>query len=120
MKDHMYFAVMMTKLGEVDGVVSGAKHSSSDTIRPAVQIVKTAPGIALASAFFIIAVPDCPYGSNGTFIFADSGMVEMPNPEEVANIAVSSAKSFELLVEDDANCCNAFLLHKGKCQKPLD
>jgi phosphate acetyltransferase len=119
MKDHMYFAVMMTKLGEVDGVVSGAKHSSSDTIRPAVQIVKTAPGIAIASAFFIIAVPDCPYGSNGTFVFADSGMVEMPNPEEVANIAVSSAKSFKLLVEDDPIVAMLSYSTKGSAKSPL-
>ncbi len=100
MKDYVYFAVMMAKLGEVDGVVSGAAHSSSDTLRPAVQIVKTAPGAALASAFFIIAVPDCEYGSDGTFLFADSGMVEMPSVEDVANIAVISAKTFELLVQD--------------------
>jgi phosphate acetyltransferase len=119
MKDHMYFAVMMTKLGEVDGVVSGAKHSSSDTIRPAVQIVKTAPGSALASAFFIIAVPDCPYGANGTFIFADSGMVEMPNPEEVANIAISSAKSFKLLVEEDPIVAMLSYSTKGSAKSPL-
>ena len=91
MKDYVYFAVMMAKLGEVDGVVSGAVHSSSDTLRPAVQIVKTAPDSALASAFFIIAVPDCEYGSDGTFLFADSGMVEMPSVEDLANIAVTSA-----------------------------
>ena len=120
MKDNMYFAVMMAKLGEVDGVVSGANHSSSDTLRPAVQIVKTAPGAALASAFFIIAVPDCEYGSNGTFLFADSGMVEMPSVEDVANIAVSSAKTFELLVRGRAICCNAFLLHQGKRQEQID
>ena len=111
MSDYVYFAVMMAKLGEVDGVVSGANHSSSDTLRPAVQIVKTAPGAALASAFFIIAVPDCEYGSNGTFLFADSGMVEMPSVEDLANIAVSSAKTFELLVRGRAKGCNAFLLH---------
>jgi len=81
MKDYVYFAVMAAKLGDVDGVVSGAIHSSSDTLRPAVQIVKTAPGAALASAFFIISVPDCEYGSDGTFLFADSGMVEIPSPE---------------------------------------
>ena len=78
MSDYVYFAVMMAKLGEVDGVVSGAIHSSSDTLRPAVQIVKTAPGAALASAFFIISVPDCEYGSNGTFLFCDSGIVKLP------------------------------------------
>lgn len=119
MKDYVYFAVMMAKLGEVDGVVSGAIHSSSDTLRPAVQIVKTAPGAALASAFFIIAVPDCPYGSNGTFLFADSGMVEMPNPEEVANIAVSSAKTFELLVQDTPRVAMLSYSTKGSAKSPL-
>jgi phosphate acetyltransferase len=119
MSDHMYFAVMMTKLGEADGVVSGANHSSSDTIRPAVQIVKTAPGVALASAFFIIAVPDCEYGSNGTFLFADSGMVEMPSVEDVANIAVSSAKSFELLVEDKPMVAMLSYSTKGSAKSPL-
>lgn len=119
MSDHMYFAVMMTKLGEADGVVSGANHSSSDTIRPAVQIVKTAPGVAIASAFFIIAVPDCEYGSNGTFLFADSGMVEMPSVEDVANIAVSSAKSFELLVEDKPMVAMLSYSTKGSAKSPL-
>lgn len=119
MKDYMYFAVMMAKLGEVDGVVSGANHSSSDTLRPAVQIVKTAPGAALASAFFIIAVPDCEYGSNGTFLFADSGMVEMPSVEDVANIAVSSAKTFELLVEDTPYVAMLSYSTKGSAKSPL-
>jgi phosphate acetyltransferase len=119
MRDYVYFAVMMAKLGEVDGVVSGAIHSSSDTLRPAVQIVKTAPGSALASAFFIIAVPDCPYGTDGTFLFADSGMVEMPNPEEVANIAVSSAKTFELLVQDKPYVAMLSYSTKGSAKSPL-
>lgn len=119
MKDYVYFAVMMAKMGEVDGVVSGAVHSSSDTLRPAVQIVKTAPGSALASAFFIIAVPDCEYGSNGTFLFADSGMVEMPSPEEVAHIAVSSAKTFELLVEDVPKVAMLSYSTKGSAKSPL-
>jgi len=119
MSDYVYFAVMMAKLGEVDGVVSGAAHSSSDTLRPAVQIVKTAPGSALASAFFIIAVPDCEYGSNGTFLFADSGMVEMPSVEDVANIAVSSAKTFELLVEDVPKVAMLSYSTKGSAKSPL-
>jgi len=119
MKDYVYFAVMMAKIGEVDGVVSGAIHSSSDTLRPAVQIVKTAPGSALASAFFIIAVPDCEYGSNGTFLFADSGMVEMPSPEEVAHIAVSSAKTFELLVQDVPKVAMLSYSTKGSAHSKL-
>lgn len=119
MKDCVYFAVMAAKLDEVDGVVSGAVHSSSDTLRPAVQIVKTAPGAALASAFFIIAVPDCEYGSDGTFLFADSGMVEMPSVEDVANIAVISAKTFELLVQDDPYVAMLSYSTKGSAHSKL-
>lgn len=119
MKDYVYFAVMAAKLDEVDGVVSGAVHSSSDTLRPAVQIVKTAPGAALASAFFIIAVPDCEYGSDGTFLFADSGMVEMPSVEDVANIAVISAKTFELLVQDDPYVAMLSYSTKGSAHSKL-
>jgi len=119
MKDYVYFAVMAAKLNEVDGVVSGAVHSSSDTLRPAVQIVKTAPDAALASAFFIIAVPDCEYGSEGTFLFADSGMVEMPSPEDVANIAIISAKTFELLVQDDPYVAMLSYSTKGSAHSKL-
>ena len=119
MNDYVFFAVMIAKLGEVDGVVSGSNHSSSDTIRPAVQIVKTAPGVALASSFFVIAVPDCEYGSNGTFVFADSGMVEMPNPDELAHIAVSSAKSFELLVQDKPVVAMLSYSTKGSAKSSL-
>ena len=120
MSDYVYFAVMMAKLGEVDGVVSGANHSSSDTLRPAVQIVKTAPGAALASAFFIISVPDCEYGSNGTFLFADSGMVEMPSVEDLANIACDSATTFELLVEDVPRVAMLSYSTKGSAKSPSD
>lgn len=119
MKDYVYFAVMAAKLNEVDGVVSGAIHSSSDTLRPAVQIVKTAPGAALASAFFIISVPDCEYGSDGTFLFADSGMVEMPSVEDVANIAVISAKTFELLVQDKPYVAMLSYSTKGSAHSKL-
>jgi len=119
MSDYMYFGVMMVKLGEADGMVAGAAHSSSDTLRPAVQIVKTAPGTAIASAFFIIAVPDCEYGSNGTFLFADSGMVEMPSVEDVANIAVSSAKTFELLVQDTPYVAMLSYSTKGSAHSKL-
>ncbi|HHV95738.1 MAG TPA: phosphate acetyltransferase [Clostridiaceae bacterium] len=99
MKDPVYWAVMMVKKGEADGMVSGAVHSTADTLRPALQIVKTAPDAKLVSAFFVIVVPDCEYGKNGTFIYADSGLVENPNEEELSEIAIQSAKSFKLLIE---------------------
>ena len=78
----VYFGMMMVKLNEADGLVSGAAHSTSDTLRPALQILKTAPGTKLVSAFFVMVVPNCKYGENGTFIFADSGLNEEPDSEE--------------------------------------
>ena len=94
----VYFGMMMVKLDEADGLVSGAAHSTSDTLRPALQILKTAPGTKLVSAFFVMVVPDCQYGENGTFIFADSGLNEEPDSEKLSEIAISSSKSFEQLV----------------------
>ena len=75
---YTYFAVMMVKMGDADGMVSGACHSTADTLRPSLQILKTKPGTLLVSAFFVIVVPDCEYGEKGTFIFADSGWLPLP------------------------------------------
>lgn len=97
-KDYPYFGVTMVKAGDADGMVSGAVHSTADTLRPSLQILKTAPGTKLVSSFFIIVVPNCDFGDQGTFIFSDCGLVQNPNAEELAAIAGSSAKSFESLV----------------------
>lgn len=101
LEDYMYYACMLVKDGKADGVVSGACHSTSNTLRPALQIVKTAPGYDLVSAFFLMIVPNCNYGENGTFIFADSGLEQNPDSEKLACIAASSAKSFKLLVQKE-------------------
>jgi len=98
LKNPLYFAVMMVKKGIADGMVAGAVNSTADVLRPSLQILKTAPNTKLVSAFFVMVVPDCEYGANGTFIFSDAGLVPNPNSEELAAIAVSSAKSFEHLV----------------------
>lgn len=99
-KDPVYFGMLMIKdeKTEADGLVSGAAHSTSDTLRPALQILKTAPDTKLVSAFFVMVVPNCQYGENGTFIFADSGLNENPNAENLSEIAISSSKSFQQLV----------------------
>ena len=111
-KDYPYFGVTMVKAGDADGMVSGAVHSTADTLRPSLQILKTAPGTKLVSSFFIIVVPNCEYGENGTFIFSDCGLVQNPNVEELAAIAGSSAKSFEALVGKEAIV--AMLSHSTK------
>lgn len=97
----VYYGMMMVKLGEADGLVSGAAHSTSDTLRPALQILKTSPNTKLVSAFFIMVVPNHEYGENGTLIFADSGLNEEPNAEALSEIAISSSKSYKQLVGEE-------------------
>ncbi|MBQ9068082.1 MAG: phosphate acetyltransferase, partial [Eggerthellaceae bacterium] len=98
MDEVLYFGAMMVKLGEADGMVAGACHSTSDTLRAALQILKTAPGVKSVSSFFVMVVPDCEYGENGTFIFSDCGLNIQPDADMLAELAVNSAKSWQILV----------------------
>ena len=109
LEDYMYYACMLVKDGKADGCVSGACHSTSNTLRPALQIIKTKPGVELVSAFFLMVVPNCEYGANGTFVFADSGLEQNPDSEKLAAIAASSAESFKFLVQEEPKV--AFLSH---------
>lgn len=97
LNNYLYYGVMMVKMGDADGMVSGACHSTADTLRPCLQILKTKPGTKLVSAFFLMVVPDCDMGADGTFIFGDAGLEQNPDPEKLANIALSSAESFKTL-----------------------
>ena len=110
--DYMFYACMMLKSGAADGIVSGACHSTANTLRPALQIVKTKPGSKIASAFFVMDVPNCEYGENGTFVFGDCGLNQNPTPEELAIIAISSAESFKFLVGAEPKV--AMLSHSSK------
>lgn len=101
LKSVLYYGVMMVKEGLADGMVAGAVNATSNVLRPCLQILKTAPGTKLVSAFFVMVVPDCEYGYNGTFIYADSGLNENPDADAVSEIAISSAKSFNDLIEAD-------------------
>ncbi len=101
LNQYLYYGVMMVKMGDADGMVSGACHSTADTLRPCLQILKTKPGTKLVSAFFLMIVPDCEFGVNGAFVFADCGLVQEPTSEELAAIAASSAESFKLLVGEE-------------------
>ncbi|MCI9076000.1 MAG: phosphate acetyltransferase [Dorea sp.] len=98
---YTYYGVMMVKMGDADGMVSGACHSTADTLRPCLQILKTKPGTKLVSSFFVMVVPDCDMGENGTFVFSDCGLEQNPDSEKLAAIALSAAESFKLLVGDE-------------------
>ena len=112
LNQYLYYGVMMVKMGDADGMVSGACHSTADTLRPCLQILKTKPGTKLVSAFFLMEVPNCEFGENGTFVFADCGLNQDPTPEELAAIAASSAESFRSLVGAEPKV--AFLSHSTK------
>ena len=98
MDDVLYFGVMMVKTGRADGMVAGACHATGDVLRPCLQILKTAPGVKLVSSFFVMVVPDCDLGQNGTFLFSDCGLEVQPDAEKLAHIAVNSARSWEALM----------------------
>lgn len=98
LNDYLTFGIVMVKANDADGMVAGACHSTADTLRPALQILKTAPGVKLVSAFFVMDTAFKDLGDNGTFIFADCGLNQDPTAEELAAIAESSARSFKALI----------------------
>ena len=120
-KDPTHFGMLMLKdeKSTADGLVSGAVHSTSDTLRPALQILKTKPGTKLVSAFFVMVVPNCDYGENGTFIFADSGLNQNPNEDELSEIAISSSESFKQLVGEEPKVAMLSYSTKGSAKSEL-
>ena len=119
LKDEVYFGMMMVKQGDADGLVSGACHSTSDTLRPALQILKTKPGTKLVSAFFVMDVPNCEYGENGIFVFSDSGLNEYPDADSLSEIAISSAKSFKQLIGKEPKVAMLSYSTYGSAHSPL-
>ena len=102
MDDSLFVAVMLVKMGVADGMFSGAIHSTADTLRPALQILKTAPGTELVSSFFIMVTKTPQYGDDGILLFADCALNQNPNPAELACIAGDSAKSYNAFIGKEA------------------
>jgi phosphate acetyltransferase len=117
--DEVYFGMMMVKQGEADGLVSGAIHSTSDTLRPALQILKTAPGTKLVSAFFLMVVPNCDYSDDGVFVFGDCGLNPNPTAEELAEIAKSSSDSYKSLTGKESKIAMLSYSTKGSAKSEL-
>ncbi|MBE6062158.1 MAG: phosphate acetyltransferase [Clostridium butyricum] len=100
-RDPLYFATMMVKLDDADGMVSGAVHTTGDLLRPGLQIIKTAPGVSCVSSFFIMEVPNSPYGDNGLLFFADCAVNPVPNEDQLASIAIATADNAKNLAKID-------------------
>lgn len=115
-KDYMYYACLMCKCGDADGAVSGACHSTGNTIRPALQLLKCKPGISSVSGFFFMEVPDCEFGDNGKFVFADCAVNTDFDSAKLAEIAYLSAESFEMLTGDKAKVAMLSYSSKGSAK----
>lgn len=113
------FGVMLVKEDLADGLVAGAMHSTADTLRPALQILRTKPSTKLVSAFFIMVVPNCEHGAEGTFLFADCALNENPDAEQVAEIAIASADSFQFLTKETPKIAMCSYSSFGSGKSPM-
>ena len=100
-KDKVYFATLMVKANDADGLVSGAIHSTSNTLRPALQVIKAAEGIKNVSSFFLMETPKKQFGDDGVMLFSDCGLIEFPTIEQLVDITIESAQSYRLLTGEE-------------------
>ena len=96
-RDPMYYGIMMVKTSDADGLVSGAVHSTGDMLRPALQIIKTKPGMKVVSSSFLMDCPNKALGENGLLVYADCVVMPNPTAEELASIAIAAAETAKKL-----------------------
>ena len=117
--DPMYYGIMMVKLGDADGLVSGAIHSTGDMLRPALQVIKSKPGMKTVSSCFLMECPDKSFGDNGVMIFSDCGVNIDPDAEQLANIALGAADSARSLAGMEPRVAMLSYSTDGSAEGPL-
>jgi len=118
-KDEVFFSTMMVNEGDADGLVSGAIHSTGDLLRPALQIIKTAPGISIVSSSFIMELTDKTFGEEGVLLFADCAVNPVPDAVQLASIAVATAKTAKALCNFEPRIAMLSFSTKGSARHEL-
>lgn len=118
-KDYVTFGAMLTRLGYADGFVAGASHTTPDVIRTALRCLAVDTSVGVISGAFLMVVPDSHYGEDGAFIFADCGVNPEPNSNQLAGIAVSSARIFKQLTAKTPRVAFLSYSTKGSAKGPL-
>lgn len=110
------YGAFMVREGDADSMVAGAINTTANVLRSAIHIIGTAPDISVVSGSFIMIVPDCEYGENGIFAFADAGVLPDPNPRQLADIAISTARTFQLLIGEQPRVAMLSFSTKGSAK----
>lgn len=114
----LYLGCLMIKNGDADGEIAGAENTTGDVLRPALQIIKTAPGISVVSGAFIMFTKEKQYGKDGILVFADCAVTPNPNAEQLAQIAVASGRTAKALVNIDPQVAILSFSTKGSAKDP--
>ena len=117
--DPLYFGVMMIKAGDADGEVAGAINATGDVLRPALQYVKTLPGVSVVSGLFFMMFKDKSIGDNGILVFADCAVMPDPDKFQLAEIAVTTAKSAKAIANIEPRVAMLSFSTKGSAQHEL-
>ena len=118
-KNPLYLSCLMIKNGDADGEIAGAENTTGNVLRPALQIIKTSPGIKVVSGAFLMFTPLTEYGEEGVLLFADCAVLPNPNANELAQIAITSAQTWRALVGKEPRVAMLSFSTKGSAQHEM-